>query len=231
MRLLLAIPILAFSATCAQAAEDRYGPPRAAPVAAGAPAVSALPGSAAPYSGALLSWSGKSAAPAATPTAAPVPATPQPIAAWARAAGPGQSRSVAYPSMTAPASYGPTQPPAPTPAPRAAAPLPTSLYDRATPAPAAPQAQAALPPSPSARGPAPLPTADDASRARAYSVVREFGGVPDPISIPPPTSYWATRPGMAPVDEVPAASGGGVGGETRTSEGETSEDRRRERER
>ncbi|ATQ43820.1 hypothetical protein [Caulobacter mirabilis] len=38
----------------------------------------------------------------------------------------------------------------------------------------------------------------DATTARAYSVVREYGGQPDPISLPPPQSYWATRPGVTP---------------------------------
>lgn len=239
MRLVLALSILAAGAVSAQAAEDRYGPPRArsaTPAQAGA-----LPASAAPYAGQMLSWSGKTPGetPQATPAAAPV--MPQPIAAWAgpSAATPGP-RAAVYPSMTAPAPVAAAYAPAPQPvAPQRA--LPTSLYDRpaAAPAAAAPRyepparPQAALPPSPSA----PVRAPGDAGRSKAYSVLREFGGVPDPIDIPPPTSYWATRPETAPVDavETDLAPGGGVGSDEvadANGQGEISEAaRRRERER
>lgn len=68
-------------------------------------------------------------------------------------------------------------------------------------------------------------------------MLREFGGVPDPIDIPPPTSYWATRPETAPVDAVEAdmTPGGGVGSDEvadANGQGEISDAaRRRERER
>ncbi|MDP2260699.1 MAG: hypothetical protein Q8J89_13390 [Caulobacter sp.] len=249
MRLVLAITILAAGAVTAQAAEDRYGPPRARPVTAPASQPGALPASAAPYSGQMLSWSGKT--PGQAPQPSPVvaaPVMPQPIAAWAgpAAAAPGP-RAASYPSLTAPAPMAAAYAPAPRPvAPQTA--LPTSLYDRpasapiaAAPAPPAPRyepparRQAVLAPPPSA--PAPVRAPSDAGRSKAYSVLREFGGVPDPIDIPPPTSYWATRPGTAPVDAVEAdfAPGGGVGADEvadANGQGEMSDAaRRRERER
>ncbi len=242
MRLVLALSILAAGAVSAQAAEDRYGPPRARSTMEPAQA-GALPASAAPYTGQMLSWSGKT--PGQAPQASPVtaaPVMPQPIAAWAgpaAAAAPGP-RAAAYPSMSARAPITAAYAPAPQPvAPQRA--LPTSLYDRpaAAPAAAAPRyepparPQAALPPSPSA----PVRAPGDAGRSKAYSVLREFGGVPDPIDIPPPTSYWATRPETAPVDAVEAdlAPSGGVGSDEvadANGQGEISDAaRRRERER
>ncbi len=248
MRLVLAITILTVSAAGAQAAEDRYGPPRArSATTSGQPG--ALPASAAPYSGQMLSWSGKT--PGQAPQAAPAPAAPvmpQPVAAWAGpAAGAPGPRATAYPSMSAPVPIAAAYTPAPQPVARQRA-LPTSLYDRpaATPA-AAPAAapapryepparpQAALAPSPSA--PAPVRAPADAGRSKAYSVLREFGGVPDPIDIPPPTSYWATRYETAPVEAVEAdlAPGGGVGSDEvadADGRGEMSDAaRRRERDR
>ncbi len=221
MRLALVIALLASaSATVAHAAEDRYGPPRAQPVAV--PAAYAAPaaaGVAAPYGGPMLSWGGKTAlAPAAAPMVQAAPAY-QPVQPQPAAYTPSGWRDVT-PGAAAPRAAVPA--PAPAPRPVAAAPLPTSLYDR--PAPAAPQprpapraqaplpvqpqpqplareqaAAAALPPSPAA--PRALAAAQPGgTSARAYSVVREFGGTPDPIDIPPPTSYWATRPGaLAPM--------------------------------
>lgn len=205
MRLALVMALLASTgATAAQAVEDRYGPPRAQPVAVPSPV---SPGAArpqpiaAPYAGRTLSWGGKAQQPVVPAVHTPVvqpPAAPQPVA----------PQPVAY------------TPPSPRTAPAAqAAPLPTSLYDRPAP-------RAAVQPAPQSRPspqPAPQPqpepqriaaTQPGAQSARSYSVVREFGGVPDPINIPPPTSYWATRPGAldpmpgdtAPDAEKPAAS-------------------------
>jgi hypothetical protein len=91
--------------------------------------------------------------------------------------------------------------------------------------------------TPAPSSPTPVRAPGDAGRSKAYSVLREFGGVPDPIDIPPPTSYWATRPETAPVDAAPAdmAPGGGVGSDEvaeANGQGELSEAaRRRERER
>lgn len=247
MRLVLAITILTVGAAGAQAAEDRYGPPRARSGTASGQAV------AAPYTGPMLNWTGKTAAPmAATPAPSLAPAMPQPMAAWAgpAAAAPGQ-RAAPYPSIYAPAPIAAAYTPAPqAPATAVQRPLPTSLYDRpaAAPVAAAPAApapaprpaaparpQAALTPAPSS--PTPVRAPGDAGRSKAYSVLREFGGVPDPIDIPPPTSYWATRADTAPVDTVEAslAPAGGVGAdEVAGAAGgeETSESaRRRERDR
>lgn len=120
MRLVLVIAVLASSAVCAQAAEDRYGPSRVGP-AAGSLAAQ-------PYAGPTLSWPGK-AAPTLPPTAVVGPA--------------------ARPELLADGLYRPaTAPQAATPRPRPAAygppaPAPQTLYDRP-----APQA-AVLPPPPS----------------------------------------------------------------------------------
>jgi hypothetical protein len=129
------------------------------------------------------------------------------------------------------AAYGPDAQVSPKPAP------PTSLYDRPAAAPVAAatpaRPQAAVAPAPAA--PKPVRAPADAGRSKAYSVLREFGGVPDPIDIPPPTSYWATRADAPPVDavEVSLAPDGGVGAEEvdgAAGEDEASEAaRRRER--
>lgn len=249
MRLVLAISILAASATAAQAAEDRYGPPPVAvtAVAAVATAGYGLPGARpsaaapAPYAGRMLGWSGKVAPPAA-PVFAPAPAvsaapmtqpTPQPIVAASATPQRGVQPSL-YPSTyrAMPTGGGRTATPQ--------APLPTSLYDRPAaaaapapqPAPAyqppAPQAQpqlqasAPLPPSPSApSAPAPTSTAKAGwSPPKYYSVHRQFGETPDRIQIPPPTSYWVDRAGVAPDPATAGAASapddypvGGVGNE------------------
>ena len=129
------------------------------------------------------------------------------------------------------AAYGTVPEAAPKPA------LSTSLYGRPAAAPVAAatpaRPQAAAAPAPAA--PKPVRAPADAGRSKAYSVLREFGGVPDPIDIPPPTSYWATRADTAPVDavEVSLAPDGGVGSEEvdgAAGEDEASEAaRRRER--
>lgn len=240
MRLVLALSIIAVSAVSAHAAEDRYGPPRGSgSVPAGPQVASALPASSAPWSGQMLSWGGKTPAQAPAAVATAAPAMPQPIAPWA---GPAPTpQRAAYPSIAAPvaapipAAYTPppARPAAPAPQAAAAQPLPASLYDRpAAPAPVAaapapqpqpqpqqpyqpPRTQAStLPPPPST--PTRVRSPDEAS-PRAYSVLREFGGTPDPINIPPPTSYWATRPETAPAPAEAEDAGadfgpaGGVG--------------------
>ena len=229
MRLVLALSIVAVSAASAHAAEDRYGPPRAASSSAGPQVASALPASSAPYSGQMLSWSGKAPGQAPMAPAASGPALPQPIAPWAGQA-PTPQR-VSYPSIAAPVQRAPQPafiPQAPQRQAAAPQPLPTSLYDRpAAPAPVAaapvPQPQSPYPPSGGQAAPPPPPSvtarvrSPDEASPRAYSVLREFGGTPDPINIPPPTSYWATRPETAPppesADEAAADFGpaGGVG--------------------
>ncbi|MFY8142082.1 MAG: hypothetical protein ACOVMO_15320, partial [Caulobacter sp.] len=89
--------------------------------------------------------------------------------------------------------------------------------------------------APAPAAPKPVRAPPHPGRSKAYSVLREFGGVPDPIDIPPPTSYWATRADTAPVDavEVSLAPDGGVGSEEvdgAAGEDEASEAaRRRER--
>lgn len=168
--------------------------------------------------------------PAAAPMAA-APSSPSPRydpPARPQAAAEAGQRAAPYRSMSAQtpitAAYGPAPQVAPKPA------LPSSLYDSPAAAPVA-----AVTPAPSA--PKPVRAPGDAGRSKAYSVLREFGGVPDPIDIPPPTSYWATRPETAPVDAVDAdlAPGGGVGSDEvadAAGQGEVSDAaRRRERDR
>jgi hypothetical protein len=173
------------------------------------------------------------AAPAAVAPTAPAPRYEPP--ARPQAAAPAGQRAAPYPSMSAQAptaaALGPDPQVSPKPAP------PTSLNDRPAAAPVAAatpaRPQAAAAPAPSAPKPVRAPAAP--GRSKAYSVLREFGGVPDPIDIPPPTSYWATRADTAPVDavEVSLAPDGGVGSEEvdgATGEDEASEAaRRRER--
>lgn len=233
MRLVLVISVLAASATVAQAAEDRYGPPPVAATAVmtaasyGARTAPTGPGvAAAPYAGRMLGWSGK-ASPAApppvfVPQTAPQPA-PRPVAAAVvtPAPAPPAPRGGVQPSLY-PSTYRamPTGAAVGAVRPAAQPPLPTSLYDRPaptaqtppvpqaaravptpTPAPVVtpPRAQAAatLPPAPSAvRAPAPTPTTGAKagwSPPKYYSVHRQFGEAPDPITIPPPTSYWVDR--------------------------------------
>ena len=121
MRLALATVILAASAACAHAAEDRYGPVSSAPAAA-----------AAPYAGPMLSWAGKSVAtvPQGPQIAGPVRPAMAPGGLYRPAPAPPPSAPVSV----APARYSPP------------APAPQSLYSQ--PAPATPVAVLAPPPSP-----------------------------------------------------------------------------------
>lgn len=202
MRTLIAITALALSAAGAAhayAAEDRYGPPpapsvvAAAGVAGSAQAARSLAPT--PYTGPMLSWTGKTA-PRAT---APAPVAP----------------------TTAAARPAPFQPQAPRAAPpQQQAALPQSLYDRpmvpmaaGAPAPAGYSAQSRPAAAPAAPPPPPRPqapqrlTAPAGEAPRAYSVMREFG-TPDPTQLPPPVNYWATRPSTAPTDSAPATIDG-----------------------
>lgn len=201
MRTLIALAVLAGSAVGAHAAEDRYGPPPAtralAAVGVAGQAQAARSLAPTPYAGRLLGWTGKVAPRVieAAPQPQPQPAPqyqPQPVAARAPV---------------------PFQPQAPQAAARQQAALPQSLYDRpvAAPAPAPqyrpqpqPQRSATLPPPPSA----PRVAAGDNGGARSYSVIREFGGQPDRIALPPPTSYWATREQAQPVLTDPTYGAG-----------------------
>lgn len=189
MRLVLAFAILTASAVSAQAAEDRYGPARAATDAA-AVAASA-------YSGPMLSWSGKA------------PPAPPPMARPATPVRPEMLPSGLYrPAVVAPLAPAPVAYAAPAPAPMAyapTAPAPTSLYSRP-----APQAAAVdtLPPPPS-------PTAVQgglyaSGGARFYSVHRPYGQTPDPIPAVPQGERMAYRPEASLAGAV-ALSGVGDG--------------------
>ncbi len=144
-------------------------------------------------------WLQRTTAPA--PTTAPQRPAPPPQYATPRpapvAAAPAQPQY--RPAYQPQAQYQQPQPayrPQPQAQPQlAGGPQPTAAPPpvAATPAPpvARPVAQPAAPRQVAAAG-------TDATTARAYSVVREYGGQPDPITLPPPQSYWATRPGVTP---------------------------------
>jgi len=212
MRTLIVIAALACSAVGAHAAEDRYGPPPAprvlAVVGVAGQAQAAQSLAPTPYAGRMLGWTGKTAPRVVEP--APQPQyQPQPAPRYQ------------------PVARAPFQPQTPQPVPQQqTAALPQNLYDRPM-APPAPQYQpqvtvprAAAPFQPQA-APAPLPApqyapqpsaqrvaAGDNGGARSYSVIREFGGQPDPIALPPPTSYWATREQAQPVLTDPTYGAG-----------------------
>jgi hypothetical protein len=181
MRLALLLPVLfsvAASAHAEGARESRYGPttPRQASATA-----------AARYDGPMLGWANKrqaSANVAAPATSAP--AQPAPLAPWA-----------GYGATPAPAAYVP--PPAPASAPAQA--LPTSLYAPPRPTPAAatapapakdwsnyrsPRMTAVAPVAAPVTAPPPPPPRQVAAadtggtRARYYSVDRDYGLTPDP---------------------------------------------------
>lgn len=198
MRLVLAIAVLAASAAGSAQAGDRYGSTVAAP--RGAAAAVAVP-----YSGPLLSWSGK-AAPAApqAPTSVVAPPTMIPGGLYRPALAP------QAPPLQAPRAQPPAAQPAPAYAsawtPPAAA--PQSLYSRPVPAGPTPAPTAALAPPP---GPTPALGGLYATNApRFYSVHRPYGETPDPIPMPPAGDRAAFRPEASLAGAV-ALSGVGDG--------------------
>ncbi len=210
MRIALALALFALPAvglpTAAQASdrgEDRYGPPaphRSAAISYPTPASAAKDEAAAreeaaSYRGPYLRWSGKGGARQPVQTAAAV--TPRPAPA---------------PQPRFEAGYA-----APAAAPVLAQPLPQSLYARPasvpTPAPSRPQplVQAAAQPAPPAMPPrrtqvAPtqvaMATQPPAApvKARFYSLHRDYGDAPDPVTLP------AARPSVlvGPADTATA---------------------------
>jgi hypothetical protein len=146
------------------------------------------------YHGPYLSWAGKSAPAASAPAPmaasmpappAPMPAPPQP--AWQPPPPPAYSEPLPPPLPPAPAAYvQPASAPAPPPAPVAmAAPAP-----RPGPAPSQPQTLAQNTP----------PAASAPVSARFYSLHREYGMTPDPVTLP------TERPMVlvGPPDDAPA---------------------------
>jgi hypothetical protein len=200
MRLVLAIAILASSAVSAHAGEDRYGP-RAAPAAGGQAPV--------PYSGPMLRWSGKTAAPAIA-SAAPrqqAPARPELMAGGIYGRGAATQPPMAIPpaaAYTAPRALSAAPAPAryaPSPAQPAA---PQSLYS----APAPRAAAATLPPPPGAT--AVQGGLYASAGPRFYSVHRPYGETPDPIPATPEGGAPAYRPEASLAGAV-ALSGVGDG--------------------
>lgn len=196
MRLILLLPVLfsvAAPAYAEGARESRYGPttPRQASVAA-----------AARYDGPMLGWANKrqvSAAPAATTVSAT--AQPAPLAAWA-----------GYQPAPAPVAYAPPAATTPAPAP------PTSLYAAPRPSPAAtapaaakdwsnyrsPRMTAVAPAAPPPQQVAAATTG--ATRARYYSVDRDYGLTPDAVPPAGPDNrvlVTTTEPPPEPKDAEP----------------------------
>lgn len=202
MRLLLAITLLAVSATGAQAGEDRYGS-RRAPAgadAAGRPAPL-------PYSGPMLTWSGKTAAPAIA-SAAPrqqLPARPDMMSGGLYRGAPAPQLPMAMAPAPAPAAPRVmTAAPAGYAGPTAQQAAPQSLYS----APAPRAAAASLPPPPSATM---VQGGIYASAGpRFYSVHRPYGETPDPIPAAPAGAATAYRPEASLAGAV-ALSGVGDG--------------------
>lgn len=186
MRLVLAITVLAASASSAHAAEDRYGPRQAA-----APVAVATSATARPYAGSMLGWSGKSAAPAPQAERPTAPVRPALMSGGLyRPSSPPQAPVAAAPPAPAPAGYAST--------------APTSLYSR----PSSQTPVDRLPPPPS-------PTTVQgglyaSSGPRFYSVHRPFGETPDPIPAVPAGERLAYRPEASLAGEV-ALSGVGDG--------------------
>jgi hypothetical protein len=158
------------------------------------------------YHGPYLSWAGKSipgapapaaaAAPAYAPTPSPAPPAPMqalPMAAPRPPAPPAYSEPLPPPLPPAPAAYVQPAAPAPPPAPVAmAAPTPRPTPPL-PPAQSAPQPQALAQNTPPASASAPV-------HARFYSLHREYGMTPDPVTLP------ADRPMVlvGPPDNPPA---------------------------
>lgn len=207
MRLALLLPVLfsvAAPAYAEGARESRYGPttPRQANVAAPAR-----------YDGPMLGWANKRqpTADVVAPTAS-APAQPAPLAPWA-----------GYRATPAPVAYAPPAAPAPAPA------LPASLYAAPRPSPAAAMtpvppvakdwsnyrssrmtavapvnAPATAPPPPSR--PVAATGANGGTRARFYSVDRDYGLTPDAVPPAGPDNrvlVTATEPPPEPKDAVP----------------------------
>ncbi len=155
-------------------AGDRYGPP---PVrGAGAPGQPSSAPTQVSYGGPTLGWPGKVAMAPAAPSAPLAPVAPQRLA---------NGLYGGRPSYAPQAPQPPTTPQPPTPP---TAPLPDSLYAPARPV----DPIATLPPPP---GPTKLAASPYAgSSPRAYSVIREYGGTPDPIAPPFGAGSPAYRP-------------------------------------
>ena len=207
MRLPLLLTVLisvAAPAYAEGARESRYGPttPRQATAAA-----------AARYDGPMLGWNNKrQASTGAATTTTSAPTRPAPLANWA-----------GYRATPAPAAYAPPPPASAAPAP------PTSLYAAPRPAPVAGAPAAPAPAkdwssyrsarvsgvAPAAMATPPTPPAPPrqvaaantgGTRARYYSVDREYGLTPDPAPPPGPDSrvlITASEPPPEPKDATP----------------------------
>jgi len=189
LALILTLTATAMAGAAAASPEDRYGPPAESAHARAPGAVESTRAPAAPYSGPFLRWSGKAAVqPLSVSPASPTPAPPAAYERPMRVASLPERREAPMASAYAPA---PTpyqmirrQPvaasprPAPTayPIPRTSPPSPAPQPLAKAPQPAAPAAVASA--APARAG------ADAPSRARYYSLHREYGDTPDHIDLP-----------------------------------------------
>jgi hypothetical protein len=203
MRLLITLAVLAVSATSAHAGEDRYGSRRASAGmdAAGRPAPL-------PYSGPMLSWSGKAAAPAiaSTATRQQSPARPDLMSGGLYRGAPAPRSPLAM--APAPTPAGPramTAAPAGYAGPPAQQTAPQSLYSAP-----APRAAAASPPPPPPSATMVQGGLYASAGPRFYSVHRPYGETPDPIPATPAGAATAYRPEASLAGAV-ALSGVGDG--------------------
>ncbi|MDO8410410.1 MAG: hypothetical protein Q7S93_10160 [Phenylobacterium sp.] len=223
--LLLALLVGAHAAPAAAQGlpQDRYGPPQPwtdSPQAASARSADVA------YAGPMLGWAGKRS-PQGPPAndAATAPERPEPMALsrqFAYAQPPAQAPRAAPPPPVQP-GYEPVLRGALAPvSDRApdllggppAGPLPTSIYDQAAAAPAAPQPQYQQQAPAPAEAPrqfaqsAPLPAARPGG-SQLYSLHREYGMTPDAIPAPPQgQNYILVGPPDAPPAEEEADEGG-----------------------
>jgi len=207
--LVVALPVLGLAGASA-AQGDRYGPQNATPTStdvrsadAAVPADSAATPTA--YQGPFLSWSGKSAstpnaAPTPPPAAPPVTAqrnvtyvpAPAPMSPRHRqdvmlVAPPAEQAPPPQPISAAPPPPAPAVVQAPPPAVAIAAPQPAVAPPQ--PAAPAPAVAAASPPNAPAQTLAQSDSAAPASPSapvgvRYYSVLRDYGVTPDPVTVP-----------------------------------------------
>ena len=174
---LVVLPSLGFAATV----EDRYGPP---PAPRPAPAVGqALASGPQPetYRGRFLTWPGRDPA---TPRIA-VPAPISTASAAPRPAYRPPSPDAGPPAGALPASLYEPRPRAEGPKPFTAPPRLATAAPAPPPASAPPPAPAARPVQVAAAQPLPPVTHSTPVRARFYSLHREYGDTPDPVSLPP----------------------------------------------
>lgn len=200
--------ILALTAAAPAVAQDRYGP---APIGNRGRADALPPGMR------TLNWSGKVAPVAPRATEQQATLEPVPGGALRQTSVPGANRSAVQPAAAVPAENAPwrrltgiAQPPATDPAGPSA--RPTTPVEAQGPLPAA--ATAASPSTPDYRTDAAATStpASQGDQARYYSLHRDYGETPDPVSMPEKTQVFLAGGPLGPrldeeVDEAEVDTG------------------------